>query len=79
MLLRREHGADGVDGTIEPARHFPIGGFEVDGAGANRVEFRRELGAVAAEGLKLSLKGIAMAIFLVPSVDRGLEGVQRRI
>jgi hypothetical protein len=76
VFLGREDGTDGIDGPVEPTRDFAIGRFEIDGARSNRVEFRREFRAVAAERLELRLEGVAVTIFLVPPVHGSLERIQ---
>jgi len=77
-LVRVEHGADRVDGKIEPARDLAVGGLEAVAARGLRIEIRRELGAVGAECLNLRGEFVLAVIGLAPALSRGLERIERR-
>src|SRR5690242_19968591 len=77
-LVRVQHGADRVDGQIEPARDFAIGGFETVAARGLRVEVGGKLRAIRAERLDLCGELVLAMIGLAPALGRSLERIERR-
>jgi len=78
MLVPVEHGADGVDGKIEPARDLAVGGLKPAAARGLRIEIGGKLGTIGAECLNLRRKLILAVIRLAPAFGRGLERIERR-
>jgi hypothetical protein len=77
-LVRREHGADGVDGGIEPLGGLAVGIFQGPRTGGGCIELGGEPGAVGPQRMQLGVERRFAAVGLPPPLDGGCKRVKRK-
>src|SRR5919109_5017572 len=76
-LVRREYGADRVDGGIEPLGDLAIGCLQRPIARGRGVELRGKARAIGAERMQLSVECLLAAIRLVPPLHGSRKRIER--
>src|SRR5262245_61129047 len=75
-LVAGEHGADGIDRSIESLGDFAVGALQGASAGGGGIKLGGEPRAVGAQRVQLGGERRLAPVGLAPALDRGRERVE---
>ena len=77
-VIGLQHGADGLDGSIEPARNFAIGRFECFRMRSRGIQFGGELRTIGAKRMQLLSDRLSVIVGLAAALDCPFQRIERQ-